>query len=193
MVQLAQSFRPGQTFVHVNQNRIGCNSNIFKAVALGFLESDYNIHFEDDTIPGRDCLKYFEWAKSYERNSDIFTVSAYVNSNNKTEHYRPKSENPSEVFKRQWFTPWGWATWKDRFYEMKSVWDFVGINGSWDCTVNFARKKRYEICPAISRVQNVGSENATHVPNPEWHKTHHYNEYWIESIKNYQTNFKEIS
>lgn len=189
---LARSFRPDQTSVTVNQIRLGCNVNVFHSIAQGFRISDYNIHFEDDTIPSRDCLKLFELAKhEYLNNPEIFTMSGYVNSNNKTEHYRPKSTDIGRVCRRQWFTPWGWATWRDRFEEMKKVWDFNAKYGSWDCTINRIRRDRYEIFPAIARVQNIGAENATHVPSAQWHRENHYNEYWIESIGQYTDTFYE--
>lgn len=185
VIDLAKSFRPRQTTVMVNAVRLGCNTNIFKAIATGFERCDYNIHFEDDTIPSRDCLRFFEWANSkYRHDSSVFTVCGYVNSNNRTEHYRPMSIDPENICRRKWFTPWGWATWRDRFVEMKKAWDFSGKYGSWDCTINSIRMDRYEIFPAIARVQNIGAENATHVPSAEWHKTHHFNEYWMESNPN---------
>ena len=97
------------------------------------------------------------------------------------------------VSQRNWFTPWGWATWKDRFEEMKSLWDFTGKNGSWDATINYAaRKNRNEIFPHVARCQNIGAELATHVPSPEWHKEHHYNEHWIEKLSKYTQEFIEI-
>lgn len=194
VIDLASQFRPNQTVLEINQTRLGCNSNIFKSIARGFEFSDYNIHFEDDTIPGKDCLKYFEWANSQYRDDDsVFTVCGYVNSNNKTEHYRDKSEDPNEICRRAWFTPWGWATWKDRFKEMRKMWDFTWKNGSWDLTINnVVRRDRYEIFPAIARTQNIGAEKTTHVPSAEWHRTHHLNEYWIESNCLYGENFREV-
>lgn len=192
---LAENFRPSQTNVTVNSRRLGCNTNIYQCLAIGFMQSDYHIHFEDDTIPGKDCLKFFEWSKEkYQNDTDIFTVCGYVNSNNKTEHFYPMNTDSQKVIKRKWFTPWGWATWKDRFEEMKNIWDFSGKNGSWDATINhIARKERFEINPSVSRIQNIGGEMGVHVPNNDWHKEHHYNEYWIETIKDYQDIFQEKS
>lgn len=193
--EMAKGFRPNQTEVIVNSRRYGCNTNIYQCLAIGFSKNDYHIHFEDDTIPGKDCLKYFEWAKEqYRNNSRVFTISGYVNSNNKTEHYYPINKKINTVFYRQWFTPWGWATWKDRFSEMKSAWDFQGVNGSWDATINHeVRRDRYEIVPTVSRIQNIGADMGTHVPNKEWHEIHHYNDYWIEKLNNYTDNFEEIN
>jgi hypothetical protein len=192
--KLAKDFRPTQTEVVVNNRRYGCNTNIYLCLAIGFSKNDYHIHFEDDTIPGKDCLLYFEWARElYKNNKDILTISGYVNSNNQTEHFYPLNEDLDCVFKRKWFTPWGWATWKDRFKEMEDVWDFQGKNGSWDYTINhIVRRDRYEISPAVSRIQNIGGEMGTHVPNSEWHSNHHLNLYWIETLNKYPETYKEI-
>ena len=192
--EMAKQFRPKQTSLVINGKRLGCNTNIFQSLAMGFAFNDYHIHFEDDTIPGKDCLLYFEWAgEYYKNNSEVFTISGYVNSNNKTEHYYPMNYAADRVSKRKWFTPWGWATWKDRFLEMKDVWDFQGKNGSWDCTIhNIVRKNRLEIFPIVSRVQNIGAEMGTHVPNADWHKLHHYNEHWIDSCNLHCKHFEEI-
>ena len=191
--KLAKLFRPSQSQLIINNRRMGCNTNIYQSLAIGFSKSDYHIHFEDDTIPGKDCLKYFEWAKDKANDSNIFTVCGYVNSDNPTEHFYPKNTNADSVSRRSWFTPWGWATWKDRFEEMEKVWDFQGRNGSWDATINhIARKQRSELFPTVSRVQNIGGEMGTHVPNSEWHSKNHFNEFWIESLNNYTDTFNEI-
>ena len=192
--QLASKFRPSQTELTINTRKLGCNTNIFQCLAMGFSVSDYHIHFEDDTIPGKDCLNYFEWASDkYINDQYIFTVCGYVNSNNITEHYYPKNTDVGKVSRRNWFTPWGWATWKDRFDDMRNIWDFQGVNGSWDATINhIARNNRNEIFPTVSRIQNIGGELGTHVPSNDWHKENHYNEYWIESIKKYKESFNEV-
>ena len=191
--KLAKNFRPNQTNVIVNDRRFGCNTNIYQSLAIGFSKSDYHIHLEDDTIPGKDCLKYFEWANGkYKEDKNIFTVSGYVNSDNKMECYYEKNSNVNNVSRRCWFTPWGWATWKDRFDEMESVWDFQGKNGSWDVTINETRKGRWELIPTVARTKNIGAEMGTHVPNAEWHKSHHLNEWWIESIQEYTEEFTEV-
>lgn len=186
VINMARQFRPDQTWLQINNNRLGCNTNILTCVHRAIKVSGYNIHFEDDTIPGKDCLRYFEWAgEKYKDNKEVFTISGYVNSNNNTEHFSKKSNDIYGVRRRQWFTPWGWATWADRFAQMRAHWDCSGRNGSWDVTINNIRKDRYEIFPEISRIQNIGAEMGTHVPDAQWHKKHHFNEYWIESVGSY--------
>ena len=191
---LAREFRPNQTNVIVNNKKLGCNANIYQCLAIGFSKSDYHIHFEDDIIPGKDCLKYFEWANNeYKNDESVFTVSAYVNSNcnKRSPHFFPINNNINLVSKRNWFTPWGWATWKDRFKEIQEAWE---KNGGWDKSVNhIARKKRKEIFPHIARCQNIGAKLGMHVPNPEWHKENQLNSYWIESLDLYNNSeFKEV-
>jgi hypothetical protein len=48
-------------------------------------------------------------------------------------------------------------------------------DNSWDVIVNHAlRAGRYEVFPAVSRIQNIGAERGTHVPSAEWHAAHHH-------------------
>jgi hypothetical protein len=196
VIDLAQNFRKDQTEVYVNESKYGCQSNIFQCISRGFnLNPTFHIHLEDDTIPGKDCLKYFEWAnKKYKEDQDIFNISAYVNSNNPMENC---SNLPTDsilaVSRRPHFTPWGWATWIDRWNSIKKDWDFGYQYGGWD--VNMAkrlRKNRYEIYPDISRIQNIGAKNGVHVDNESWHYNNHYNEYWIEKVNKYTEEFVEI-
>jgi hypothetical protein len=50
----------------------------FRVLSHGFAAADYVIHFEDDVVPARDCLRYFEWAgQAYRADPWIFSVSAY--------------------------------------------------------------------------------------------------------------------
>lgn len=191
VIDLATSFNPNQTDVIVNKYRLGCAKNIYQCLEIGFYKNDYHIHFEDDTIPGKDCLKYLEWAgDKYQNDAEIFNITSYVNANNKTDHYLEKNFNIDKVLRRRFFSPWGWATWIDRFQEIKQKWS----NYAWDNVINdITRKSRYEIYPTIARVQNIGSEMGTHVPSEQWHKDNQYNEWWIESINEYNLNdFTEI-
>ena len=78
-----------------------------------------------------------------------------------------------QVHRRRWFSPWGWATWRDR-------WDQFGgalrvLKYPWDVflTIAFARSPirmfREEIFPALSRSQHIGlisSVSPEHTP--EW-------------------------
>jgi hypothetical protein len=42
-----------------------------------------------------------------------------------------------------------------------------------------------EIFPLVSRIQNIGAQEGTYCPGPEWHYHNQYNDYWIETNKIY--------
>jgi hypothetical protein len=189
VIEIASKFRPHQTNFIINENKYGCNKNIFACLNDGFEINDYHIHLEDDTIPGKDCLLYFEWARhKYKSDKNIFTVTSY----NKTSDQ--KNNSLFLILKNQWFTPWGWSTWKDRWdTDIKdSLIKSISSPTSWDFFVNEeARGNRYEIFPSIGRTQNIGAELGTYCPGPEWHKDNQFNEFWVNSMNLYTHTFFE--
>ncbi len=162
----------------VNDKKLACSSNTLKALQRGFDISDFIIHIEDDTVPGIDSLRYFEWIyKTYKDNKEIFTATAY----NRTTEIDP--QNYFSTYRFHFFTGWMWCTWIDRFEEMKKGWDFFDRYG-WDVNINEnIRKNRYEIIPYISRSQNIGEYLGTYAAPDFWRKSH-YNPIWINSIQN---------
>jgi hypothetical protein len=191
VINLAKKFRSEQTKLTINSTKLGCNKNIYQAIDNGFLDNDFHIHLEDDTIPAKDFLIYCEWCRNhYYDNSDIFSVSGYVNSNNKIEQFVEKNTDYQLISTRQWFTPWGWATWKNRWMLIKElILPYLDQNMSWDYVLHNIIKHKKECFPMVSRIQNIGAENGTYCPGFEWHKDNQYNEYWIETDQQYQTSF----
>jgi hypothetical protein len=194
VVNLALSFRKNQTKVYINRQRLGCSHNIFNCLYYGFdvMKSSYHIHFEDDTIPSKDCLNFFEWCDSqYLDDETVFSITGY----NKIKKIKESDKNL--VKRTNWYTPWGWATWKSRWQNgyKEDLWKRINSTPykSWDCHTNDIRQNRFEIQPIIPRIQNIGAKNGFHVPNEQWHFENQYNELWIESIKSYvdKNNFKE--
>lgn len=173
----------------INDKEPGCSINTFKALRRGFDISEFVIHIEDDTVPGIDTLKYFEWIyKTYKNDNSVFTASSYNNISN-IEHKDYFTCN-----RKKWFTPWLWATWIDRFNEMIEKW---GAD-SWDTVFNKKiRKDRYEIYPNLSRCQNIGENDGTFSTPKQW-KDGQYNKIWINGIENFDYNlfhnseFKEM-
>lgn len=147
--------------------RAGCNQAIRSAFAYGFeqMNSDFHLHFEDDTVPTRDCLRWFAWARDrYRDDPAVMNVSGYQRISNGC---------LGECGLRRWFTPWGWGTWADRWGGLAHGWVRDDAT-SWDVVVNHAvRAGRYEAFPTVSRIQNIGAERGTHVPNAAWHTEHH--------------------
>lgn len=152
---------------HVYPQRIGCNGAIRNALAFGFqhMESEFHVHFEDDTVPTQDCLGWFAWAcDAYRDDPAVMNVSGYQKISNGC---------LDECGLRRWFTPWGWGVWRDRWLGLHLGW-VRDDSTSWDVIVNHAlRAGRYEAFPTVSRIQNIGAEKGTHVPSAEWHTEHH--------------------
>lgn len=146
--------------------RFGCNLAIGKSFEWAFMDADadFHLHFEDDTVPCRDALRWFAWARDrYRDDPAVMNVSGYQ---------RISNGRLGECGLRRWFTPWGWATWRDRWIGMARGW--AGAEPSWDVIVNHAlRAGRYEAFPTVSRIQNIGAERGTHVPSAEWHAANH--------------------
>jgi hypothetical protein len=148
-------------------HRVGCNNAIRFALLHGFnqMQSEYHVHLEDDTVPTGDCLRWFAWARDKWRDEPrVMNVSGYQRISNGC---------LDECGTRRWFTPWGWATWRDRAAGLLAGW-VTDDETSWDVIVNHSlRAGRYEAFPTVSRVQNIGAEKGTHVPSAEWHAEHH--------------------
>jgi hypothetical protein len=149
-------------------DRQGCNKAIRNALAYGFSEmgSEFHVHLEDDAVPTRDCLRWFAWARDEYRNDPrVMNVSGYQKTSN---------GRPGECGLRRWFTPWGWGVWRDRWIGLHLGW-VPDDDNSWDVIVNHAlRAGRYEVFPTVSRIQNIGAEQGTHVPSAEWHAANHH-------------------
>ena len=166
-----------ETQLEFNEQRLGCAPNTFNALSRGFEASDFVIHIEEDTVPAPDALTYFEHCReSYRHDAEIWTVAGY--------HFSPDGRKMTErsvvgrhhaLLRQRWFTPWGWATWRDRFQEMAARWDFH----SWDTHLNeVLRGDRCQITPVLSRFQNIGAEGGVHVPNPTWHRQNQHLDIW---------------
>lgn len=158
----------------INDKRLGCGKNTLKALRRGFELSDFVIHLEDDTVPGIDSLKYFEWIyKTYKDDKNVFTAMAY----NRSRNIDPK--NYFTVYRSYWFTPWMWCTWIDRFEEMAKSWhDIWGPNLN-----NRIRKNRCEIMPHLARTQNIGELLGAN-NSPAFWKKNQYNPIWVNNIPN---------
>ena len=81
--------------------RVGCNNAIRYALAYGFeqMGGEFHLHLEDDTVPTRDALRWFAWARdAYRDHARVMNVSGYQRVSNGRTH---------ECGARRWFTPWG--------------------------------------------------------------------------------------
>ena len=161
----------------VGTQRVGCNVNTYSALAYGFDHHKRVIALEDDTVPGRDFLRFADWAlTAYEKDETVFSVCGYQRTPAAEVGYR------NAVVREQWFTPWGWATWKDRWETVRDTWPAEDRQISWDTVLDkLSRRDRYEVRPLLARIQNIGAEGGAHVPGAAWHAEHHLNRCWVET------------
>lgn len=167
-----------KAFVMVGSQRVGCNINTYSALAYGFDHHERVIALEDDTVPGRDFLRFADWGlTTYEKDETVFSVCGYQRTPVAEVGYR------NAVFRESWFTPWGWATWRDRWHSIREHWPTDDRQVSWDTVIDkLTRRNRYEVRPMLARIQNVGAKGGAHVPGAAWHAAHHLNRHWVETV-----------
>ncbi len=180
VIELAAAFtrKPGiKAWAMVGTQRVGCNVNTYSALAYGFDHHQRVIALEDDTVPGGDYLRFMDWGfGEYDRDPSVFSICGYQRTPQDETAYR------SAVIREPWFTPWGWATWRDRWESVRTSWPRYDHQVSWDTVIDkFTRKGRYEVRPMLARIQNIGAEGGAHVPGAAWHAEHHLNRHWVEN------------
>ena len=175
IADIFKTFKACPCYPLINGGVLGNSANTLKALSQGFSHSDYVIHLEDDVLLASDALEMFEHCQRFGNDPLIFSVSAYRKSNINVDQRDMRSMNYT-----QWFSPWGWATWQDRWQEMRANWELTG----WDIHLNEnVRRGRFQIVPVLSRAQNIGAEGGTHVPNPLFHEQHHRVRHWAGDVE----------
>lgn len=187
VIKLACEFQHRNTKTVINPRKLGCSGNIYDSFRYVFAntDSEYNIHLEDDIVPSKDCLRYFEWANShFKNNNEVGVVSSYSKCSSLIKSSADHLSGLSKYVKKHvWFTPWGWATWRNR-------WDKLGpqllnlISNpnirylSWDGHLQSILKKEklYEVYPIVSRTQNIGALNGVHCPGEAFHREKQFTE-----------------
>ena len=182
----------------VNDPKLGCNQNTLQAIlmARNTRHSPYIIHLEDDTVPTKDCLQFFDYAfHKYENENNIISIGGY----NKTEDL--DDNLIYELFQQPFFSAWGCGFWDSKLDLVIDHWSPLKTNNgmSWDSHLSqilFEEKKYIQVRPSISRIQNIGAEKGTWVQDPMWHYYNHRtpflsNDYanqidWKNYAKNYQ-------
>ena len=162
--QLAEIARGHGITVHIPDRHLGCGATIRHCLALGFEASDYHVHLEDDTVPSPDSLRWFEWAGRHASPMTL-TVSGYNQHGGDAE--------PNMAYFRNWFTPWGWATWREHWEKyLLPGWD----TSFWDGGVQRIRDNlgMGEMFPRVSRIQNIGATRGAFCPSEDFHREHHH-------------------
>lgn len=144
--------------------KLGCNYNVKAALELAWENNpDFVLMIEDDVVISDDALMYIEWAaQQHKDDKPVRTIGLWGQECNPT---LPLSEQDyGKTTRQNFFTCWGWGTWRDRWDEMLATWTTGNdsINTSWDVIVSSHLGDRYEILPYISRAYNCGEHNGTH-------------------------------
>ena len=149
-----------------NDHKLGVDHNTWHAVGLGFEYAETIIHAEDDILWCPDTLEFFQWGlKNYKNDKTVFTIGGH-NSDGRSGFRVPESQYYS-VYREPWFTPWGWATWEDRYEQILATEPLANQQG-WDFTMNHVvRNNRYVIRPRYSRTKHIGIRGV-HVDGSEW-------------------------
>lgn len=176
--------------VKFSNKNIGCNGSVYYTMNLGFTQSDYVIHIEDDIVVSKDALRYFEWGFKFYSDPTIFTIDGYNNIK-----YNDEKDIEYTAISTESYRCWGWATWIDRWQEMSPQWQFtyaarkdeqgkkIFEGGSWDVFVKkVLRKNRKRIFPKIPRTKNIG-EYGIHTPSVTWHRMKHTVEKWANDYE----------
>jgi len=173
--------RRATPFTVINDSRLGLNRNTHAVIARCLQENKTAhaiLHIEDDTVLSPDAILYYKWALSrYGDDPRIFTISGY----NKTVN-PPTLEQWSEVDTRYWFTCWGWAAMRHRIVEILDSWSFKNPK-SFACHLNQkVRKRRKEVYPVVSRIQNIGYNHGENGRCWQWYYEHHRSPYVADRV-----------
>lgn len=189
-IAVCQSIRKAGDHVVVNPLRKLVNRNTVAAIDHGFESgADFVVHVEDDILLAPDALAYFAWAaERFAVRADdgeppftaqpgaIATVTGYHR-----EPDMPGSHSWWAARARNWFHPWAWGTWRDRWVVLREVIE-VDEPLTWDIQVNtfMLLKDWCEVFPTLARAQNIGHYSSIHpgVFSPEWYREHHTLKHW---------------
>jgi hypothetical protein len=144
------------------RHNIGCNRNTLEAMEHGLTHSDFVVMQEDDILPSSDFLSFMEWGRRrFEDDPRVGSINAFSKI--------ADLQRPLGWYMNNYFYPWGWGTWADRFRHLKNSW--IGPKHiAWDIRLrnrHFRRVQRcyHAISPILSRTLNIGKTGGTWIRN----------------------------
>ena len=148
----------------VAEQKRGCNYNVKRALELAWEDNpDFVLMIEDDIIISDDALQYIEWAADkYKNDHSVHTIGLWGHDKGPS---LPISEKDyGKAMRKNYFSCWGWGTWRDRWEEILATWTTGGDHRetSWDVIISNHLGEMDEILPAISRAYNCGEDGGTH-------------------------------
>lgn len=182
---LADARKHLDVHIHVNDSKLGCNTNTMMALYRGFRHEYQVLHVEDDILLSRDALVQYE---KWEESDFAFSFSLY--SKIRREDYRPVMIN--DILYRPGFIPWGFGIREWAFAEAleNRCFNVAQPYVSWDIAMHMMcqYKQHDNRFTYLSRAQNIGAEYGTHVPSVEFHKENQHLEFWAGELDEPETN-----
>lgn len=197
-----------KVFVELQNQNIGNTGNTRRSADFAFIENnyDYMLHLEDDSIIGKDCILWTEWAiNNFKDDPNCFCFCPFNSEDGRNKMSDEYKYNIKTSFKKYWFdSQGGFAITKKQYQEIlddggffgaawnheparenRDFWKanvFISDMYAYDAPMNFYfRKNRYTISPHISRSNNIGELDGAWNPGKEWHNKHVMNSEWINS------------
>jgi hypothetical protein len=158
--EVVRRVSPQSWEIHASDCPLGCNANVRRAMQYGFSGSEYHVHLEDDTLPIRDTLSFFKWAKRFATDAAVFGVTAYSRAGGATDTATMLDQ----------MCAWSFATWSDRFAEIDANWS-TDTTVAWDTWIDrHVRNGRPLVTPHRSRIQNIGQHGGTYNTPAFWER-----------------------
>lgn len=188
VLDLCKSFDSCEHHIEISKENIGCNSNIFKSLRLGFSKSNYVLHLEDDVLIAKDGLTLVEDVIRQPFFQNYWTLSLF---NRSTKDQVGNQYNV--ITNRPWFTPSGFMCSKQVFLDGFQYGCFEPDKITWDMKFNELRaiRKKTELFPIMSRSNNIGwyGEN---VSSKEWYNDKLKMLFWADDISYQEEDFRYV-
>lgn len=109
---------------------LGCAENTRTVLENGFSHPvDWVIHLEDDTLPSEDYLQFMEAClENYADNEQIFSICGYQGNHDRDWVSPWFTGDADSVGLVDWFTCWGWGTWRRVWEQLKDDWFGISWN-----------------------------------------------------------------
>jgi len=166
-----------------HDQNLGVGAAIIESLDWFYSEVPFGAVFEDDLEISIDFLDFVEFCRrNFESLQDLWMISG--------DQFFPSTSKPNQISVSNYPLVWGWATWSDRWTEMricllrtkpfspfflfspaKSFWwagskrTLSGLVDTWDIPLAFEmmRLKKLTFSPPVNLVRNIGFDDvATH-------------------------------
>lgn len=149
---------------HINKERKYATINIKDTIDRSFLDHDLSIIIEDDLLLSIDTLNFAEDILAKHKNDSNFYSVCFLRENK--DMVNINKENKNKYYKTDWFAPWGWAIWKEKWEPFSNQILSKKFNvenpdffiNNWDCQTQqyINSNNMYCVHPVISRSIHIG-------------------------------------